>query len=322
MSPFELTFTQSLTNMLASGLLVKCLFKETLFSSTPRRLRAAVFVRSLAQSIGFFCLIYGSSLVPLGIFFVVFNSNIFSTAMLSYCWLQERLSKFEIFGMVFAFLGVLIIGLSGGGPSSPDMRHDTYQQTLLMLGLLFAIIAALSQSLIAVSSRVLKQVNFAVIMFNYGLTQALIFGFILLGLYTQNTRLPFNYDSFTTYAELLISNLANVAGLSLILVAYQNANPAIVGMFMYLGVAYNFLADFILFNAQISSMQIVGASISLFFTLAVAVYKMQQDSSTSDNEDNFTRTDTSFKLDIEKRSIQWDLSKTYSGESLDKYDTI
>lgn len=271
-SPFELTFTQSLTNMLTSGLMVKCLFKETLFSSTPQRLRAFVFIRSLAQSIAFFCLIYGTSLIPLGIFFVVFNSNIFTTAMLQYCWLQERLSNFEMFGMLFAFLGVLIIGLSGGDPSSPDMLHETTSsQSLLMLGLLFAIIAALSQSIIAVSSRVLKQVNFAVIMFNYGLIQALIFGFILLGIYAQNTRLPFNYDSISTYAELLISNLANVAGLSLVLIAYQNANPAIVGMFMYLGVAYNFLADFIIFNSQISTLQLLGASMSLLFTLAVAV---------------------------------------------------
>ena len=271
-SPFELTFTQSLTNLLASGLMVKCLFKETLFSSTPQRLRAFVFIRSLAQSIAFFCLIYGTSLIPLGIFFVVFNSNIFTTAMLQYCWLQERLSNFEMIGMLFAFLGVLIIGLSGdSGPSSPDMLHETTSsQSLLMLGLLFAIIAALSQSIIAVSSRVLKQVNFAVIMFNYGLIQALIFGFILLGIYAQNTRLPFNYDSISTYTELLISNLANVAGLSLVLIAYQNANPAIVGMFMYLGVAYNFLADFIIFNSQISTLQLLGASMSLLFTLAVA----------------------------------------------------
>ena len=67
-----------------------------------------------------------------------------------------------------------------------------------------------------------------------------------------------------------MSNLANVAGLSLVLIAYQNANPAIVGMFMYLGVVYNFLADFIIFNSQISTLQLLGASISLLFTLAVA----------------------------------------------------
>ena len=73
--------------MLLSGLLVKYLFKETLYDSIPEQLRKAVYVRSVAQEIGVFFLIAGFGLIPLGIFLVVFNSNIFTTAMFAYYWL-------------------------------------------------------------------------------------------------------------------------------------------------------------------------------------------------------------------------------------------
>ena len=77
--------------------------------------------------------------------------------------------------MIFAFIGVIIIGLSGGEPEGKETLHESSSsQSMLMLGVLFAIIAALSQSVIAVTSRVLKQVNFSAIMFNYGVMQALI----------------------------------------------------------------------------------------------------------------------------------------------------
>ena len=50
--------------------------------------------------------------MPLGIFFVVFNSNIFIAALIAYCLLNERLHNFELFGMILAFVGVIIIGVS------------------------------------------------------------------------------------------------------------------------------------------------------------------------------------------------------------------
>ena len=50
--------------------------------------------------------------IPLGIFFVIFNSQIFVVATLSYFILNEKLSAFEIITMVFAFFGIVMIGVS------------------------------------------------------------------------------------------------------------------------------------------------------------------------------------------------------------------
>ena len=91
-------------------------------------------------------------------------------------------------------------------------------------------------------------------MFYYGLFSAHIFGLIILGICAFTKKVPFIYDSWYIYLELFIAGAANVAGLSSILIAYQNANPAIVGFFMYLGVGYNFIADKYLFNIHFSNM--------------------------------------------------------------------
>ena len=91
-------------------------------------------------------------------------------------------------------------------------------------------------------------------MFSYGFLQAHIYGFILLGIYAWTNRLPFIYDSWYIYGELLIANFLNVVGLSGILIACQNTSPALVGMIMFIGVGYNFLADFVIFNTHICGM--------------------------------------------------------------------
>ena len=57
-------------------------------------------------------------------------------------------------------------------------------------------------------------------MFNYGFMQAHIQGFLLLGIYMLTNKVPFIYDSWRLYVEILIASLANIAGLSMILVAY------------------------------------------------------------------------------------------------------
>ena len=67
---------------------------------------------------------------------------------------------------------------------------------------------------------------------------------------------------------------------------------------MYLGVGYNFLADVYIFNSQFCTMQIVGVCISIFFTLLVAINKMQLDPvKTVEREDHFVRVHSQFKVE-------------------------
>ena len=114
----------------------------------------------------------------------------------------------------------------------------------------------------------------------------------------STNKVPFIYESWYIYRDILIANIINVAGNFSILIAYQNANPAFVGIIMYLGIGYNLLADLVLFDSRFSGMQIFGVSIALFFTILVASSKMLQDSTKEfENDDTFTRIESSFKGD-------------------------
>ena len=100
-------------------MLARFVFKTTLFSSIPRRLRKVVLTRSIANTFGLFTLVNGQKFIPMGIFQVVFSSNLFTTALMGFCWLKETLTLFEILAMFSAFAGIVIIGLSSNVEEKP-----------------------------------------------------------------------------------------------------------------------------------------------------------------------------------------------------------
>ena len=64
--------------------------------------------------------------------------------------------------------------------------------------------------------------------------------------------------------------------MNLTTIANQNANPATVGLFMFIGVGYNFLADYAFFTLDLTTIQICGLTICLVFTIGSAVYKVKK----------------------------------------------
>ena len=59
-------------------------------------------------------------------------------------------------------------------------------------------------------------------------------------------------------------------------IANQNANPGTVSLFMFIGVGYNFMADFCFFTIDLTTIQIYGLSTAIFFTIAAAFYKVKE----------------------------------------------
>ena len=70
----------------------------------------------------------------------------------------------------------------------------------------------------------------------------------------MTNRLPFIYDSYLTYVELLTYSLTMTLAIILLLNAYQNSNPSTVGMFCYLGIGYSFISDFLFFELNLNTM--------------------------------------------------------------------
>ena len=98
--------------MVSSALLIKLTFDEQFFSSVPKDLRCTLLLRCIFGTISFLTFAASPMLIPLGIFFVVFNSNIFLVALLSYCLLNDKVSSFESITMLLAFGGIVMIGVS------------------------------------------------------------------------------------------------------------------------------------------------------------------------------------------------------------------
>ena len=119
---FEFAFLRSCFNAVGSAIVVRYVYKETFFSSIPQRLRSVVVLRCLCGTFAFLCFVSAPKYIPLGIFFVVFNASVFTSALLAYFCLSERMTCVEIVAMVFAFGGILMLGYAKetGDPGSAD----------------------------------------------------------------------------------------------------------------------------------------------------------------------------------------------------------
>ena len=181
--------------------------------------------------------------VPLSVFFIIFNSNPFCTAILGYFWLGERLSVFEIISMVCAFSGIMVMSMAQSGPSkSLDPKF--------VMGVGIALVACVGQSFICVASRKLRTIHYSVIQFNYALTSTIVMGTCLLVTKGQYQSTPFVYESNWTYLQILVASSFNMMAQNLFTETNQRACPATVGLIAYCGVMYNFLADVLLFHLK------------------------------------------------------------------------
>ena len=109
--PFEFSFLRSLFNLCGSAILV-LLRGERFFSDIPREFYTILGMRCIIGTVGFACFAIAMQYVPLSVFFIIFNSNPFCTAILGYLWLKEKLSVFEIIAMICAFSGIILMSMA------------------------------------------------------------------------------------------------------------------------------------------------------------------------------------------------------------------
>ena len=110
-SSFELTFFRSLFNFMASSfyLVVAKVGLRDNIDATNRHILA---IRCVSGSICFLCFVVAIEYLPLAIFFVIMNAAPFFIAVIACLWLKEVISKLEVFTMVFAFAGIVMVALS------------------------------------------------------------------------------------------------------------------------------------------------------------------------------------------------------------------
>ena len=109
--PFEFSFLRSLFNLCGSSINVK-MRGQRYFADIPRDLYFTLGLRCIIGTVGFACFAIAMQYVPLSVFFIIFNSNPFCTAILGYFWLGERISLFEIIAMVCSFTGIIVMSMA------------------------------------------------------------------------------------------------------------------------------------------------------------------------------------------------------------------
>ena len=127
---------------------------------------------------------------------------------------------------------------------------------------------------LGVCNRRMKDVHFAVLQVNQAFVSTLVCGSVLAFQCIQTKSLPFRYDSYWIYLELVAAALANFVGQTLYTIAQQKANPATVQLLAYVGVFYMFCCDYFVFHLTISPIQYVGVSLCLTSCVGVVIYKM------------------------------------------------
>ena len=91
----------------------------------------------------------------------------------------------------------------------------------------------------------------------------------------QAKRVPYSYDSWWPYFEIIVSAFFNMVSQSLITYSNQMNNPGTVGLIAYMGVTYNFIFDLCIFNIKFNNKQIIGVFTTLICSISAAIYKIK-----------------------------------------------
>ena len=183
--------------------------------------------------------------------------------------------------MLGAFGGIITLGLAKP-ESEEDMNpHKIASMSAFekkyayQIGLILAILTSAMSSVISVAARRLKGLHFAVIQFAYGVMATVAMAIYLVVGCIQANRVPYAYDSWWPYFEIIVSAFLNMVSQSLMTYSNQNNNPGTVGLIAYIGVSYNFMFDLCIFNIRFNNLQIIGVCTTLVCSITAAIYKIR-----------------------------------------------
>ena len=152
--------------------------------------------------------------------------------------------------------------------------NEFEQQYTYLIGITVSLICAIGYSTIAVASRRLKSIHYAVIQFTYGLFASIAMGIYLIAGCISARHIPYLYDEWQVYFMILLCAFLNMVSQNLTTYCNQYSNPGTLGIYMYMGVAYNFAADLLIFDIEFVKLQVIGVAISLTFSITAALYKI------------------------------------------------
>lgn len=249
---FDFVFFRSLFNVCASALIIKYENKN-FFADIPKELHPTLITRSIIGTISFFMFSLSVKYLPLGIWIIIINASPFLTAILSFFWTSDRILPFEVVAMLGAFAGIICIGIArpskdeSGIDETADMSGWELENSY-MLGLVLTFLTCITASIISVATRRLKQIHFAVIQFIYGIIATIITAILLISYCIAKNHIPYIYDYYWIYLEMLACAFLNMVGQNLMTYSLQFAKPATVGLLFYMTILYTVIVDLSIFD--------------------------------------------------------------------------
>lgn len=186
-SSFELAFFRSMFNLLLSSLYL-IVTRGSLRDQIDSSNRHILAIRCLSGSVCFLCFVVAIEYLPLSVFFVIMNATPFFIAVMACIWLKEIISKLEVVTMIFAFGGILLVGMSKLGKDASAIEEQkelaagddvvSYETSgyLYNIGLSVAVGCVLGQSVTMVATRRLKVLSVITIQWYYAVTSCLVTG--------------------------------------------------------------------------------------------------------------------------------------------------
>ena len=149
--------------------MLSVLMKENPVKGVPSELWGPLWVRCVAGSLAFIAVTKTIHLIPLTIFQGISNTTPFITGLLACIWLGEKLSIFQIVGMVFCLCGITIITVSNDatpeGSDESEVVSTDRASTISSyhVGIILAIGVVCCFAVGAVTTRRIRAIHFSVI---------------------------------------------------------------------------------------------------------------------------------------------------------------
>ena len=164
------------------------------------------------------CFSAATKYIPLGIFSILFNSAPFFTVIMAYFWTGDKILPFEGVALLCAFGGVICIGLAK--PEALEEKDTSNmsafeQEHTYIIGITVSLVCAICYSTIAVASRRLKTIHYAVIQFTYGLFASIAMGIYFVTGCISAKHVPYVYDEWQVYFMILLCAFLNMVSQNL-----------------------------------------------------------------------------------------------------------
>jgi drug/metabolite transporter (DMT)-like permease len=189
---FEFSFFRNFFGLLFS-IPVFFYFQKGLFEDITRDMIVPLVIRIIVGNTCFFTWTYVYKLLPMGIGQVICASNPFLVVLFAPCmFATEKAGLNDLVGIIFSFLGILIMALSKPG-SDADIKINA--EAYYLSGIIFALITMIFLAVLILTGRYLKSIHFSVIQLHYGIV-GMIMAIIMMFFETKpQDRSFFVYDS-------------------------------------------------------------------------------------------------------------------------------